>query len=139
MFEESGTPVMVHIDNADVRTPCAEQVLRRRQVVGGLHDEQAVIEGQLDQVDEQGSIVQNERATGAARLRLHAPVSGSGVQWRGHEAILRARLVADVFPTRSSRAARRVASKRNAMACFAGAASLAAPPGPVRSAAIETN
>ena len=72
MLQQRRTAVVLHVEDGDVRAPSIKDRLRVDEVTRGLHDEEPVVQGQLDEVHEQGLIVKHERATGAARTRVHS-------------------------------------------------------------------
>jgi len=54
---------VVHVDDADMRAPLIQDRLGFGQVTGSPDDEQSVIQCQLDQIDEQRSIMKHESPT----------------------------------------------------------------------------
>ena len=67
-----GAVLAVHVDHAHMGTPSREDRLRLRQASGRPHHEEAVVEGQLDEVDDQWAVVEDHGATSGAldRIRL---------------------------------------------------------------------
>ena len=65
--EQIGAVVVIHVDDGHVRPPLGEDRLGLGQVAGGADDEEAVVERQLDEVDDEGALVEDQ---GAARLGL---------------------------------------------------------------------
>ena len=60
---------MIHVDDRDVRRPSRERRLGLSEVADRPDHEQAVIEGELDQVGDERSVLQDERAPGVLRRR----------------------------------------------------------------------
>ena len=64
--------IVVHVDDGEVRMPVGQQGVRLGQGAGRPDDEQAMVEGQLDEVHDQRAIVEHEGAVGFTCLRFHA-------------------------------------------------------------------
>ncbi|HEX8938837.1 MAG TPA: hypothetical protein VF763_01630 [Candidatus Limnocylindrales bacterium] len=53
---------MVHVDDGEVRLPLTQDGFGLGEVAGRAHGEHAMVERQLDEVDDQRPVVQHERA-----------------------------------------------------------------------------
>jgi hypothetical protein len=65
--EQRGAVVVVHVDHGHVRAPLGQDRVRLCQAARGPNDEEAVIQRQLDEVNDQRAIVEHECA---ARLDI---------------------------------------------------------------------
>ena len=63
--------VVVHVDHGQVGVPLGQDRLRLGQGARGPHDEEAVVERELDEVHDQRAIVEHERAAGFVGLSFH--------------------------------------------------------------------
>ena len=61
---------MVHVDHGEVRLPLGQDRLRLRQAARGPDDEEAVVEGQLDEVHDERAIVEHQGAQRSDRSGL---------------------------------------------------------------------
>ena len=66
-LEERRAVVVVHVDDGQVRAPFRQDAFGLVEAPGGPNDEQAVVQGQLDQVHDEREVVEHERATRFAR------------------------------------------------------------------------
>ena len=58
---------MIHVDDGDVRRPSRECRVSLSDVADRPDHEQPVIEGELDQIGDERSVLQDERAAGVLR------------------------------------------------------------------------
>ncbi len=70
-LEQRGAVVVVHVDHGHVRAPLGEDRLRLGQVARRANDEQAVVQRQLDEVDDQRAIVEHERPACLVPAKFH--------------------------------------------------------------------
>ena len=66
-LEQRRAVVMIHVDDGDVRRPSRERRVSLIDVADRPDHEQAVIEGELDQIGDERSVLQDERAPGVLR------------------------------------------------------------------------
>ena len=69
-LEHGAAVVMVHVDHREVRLPLGQDRVRLGQVACGPHDEEAVVEGELDEVHDQRAIVEHQGAQRSDRAGL---------------------------------------------------------------------
>ena len=72
--EERRAVVVVHVDDGQVRVPLGEDRLRLREIARRAHDEDAMVERQLDEIDDQRPVVQHEGAPRFLRQGLHVVI-----------------------------------------------------------------
>ena len=63
-LDELGALVVIHVDYDHVRVPGGHDLLGIGQAAGRANDKDTVIEGQLDQVHDHLTLVEDKRATG---------------------------------------------------------------------------
>jgi hypothetical protein len=82
-MQQLGTLVVIHVDDGHVRMP------RRKEMLGGCqgwrraNHEETMVQGQLDEVYDRRTLVQNERSSCVVRRRgdpasLHHPILRAG-------------------------------------------------------------
>ena len=67
MKEQIGAVIVIHVDHGDVRGPFGEDRIGLGQRGSGTDHEEAVVQRQLDEIDDDLPVVEDQRA---ARLRL---------------------------------------------------------------------
>ena len=65
--QEGAAVIVIHVDHGDVRLPVGENGIGLGEAGRGPNDEESVIQRQLDEVDDERSVVEHQ---GAPRLGL---------------------------------------------------------------------